>query len=204
LRASHRLDDALTLTVRGGRLFGKRTLRDEFELYAVSRDELVRKEYEIGYHVERSKGGVVAIQMTYEGEKTTARRASDGTNVPSSLLEEGNLAAMRMAYLQLFAESPEDHGISEPHLNSVGYDLAGRQEFAKAIAVLRVNNELRPASANTYDSLAEVYLMSGDRTRALETYRKELEVLPTDTTTTPALKERLRHTAEEKVKELER
>lgn len=197
-------DDALTLTVRGERLFGRRTLGEEYELYPVSRNELVQREHEIGYHIERSQDGVAAIETTFEGEKTTWRRMPEGTRLPSDFLEEGNLAAMRTAYVALFAESPEDHGISEPHLNSVGYDLAGKNEFAKAIAVLKVNNELRPVSANTYDSLAEIYLMSGDRATALETYRKELEAVPADTTTNPNLKDRLRHIAEQRVKELER
>jgi len=195
-------DDAVTLAVRGGRLFGKRPFGDEFELFAVSRDELVRKEHEIRYRVDRSQDRVAAIETTFQDEKTMWRRMPAGTRLPSDFLAEGNLAAARTAYVRLFAENPEEPGIAEPRLNGLGYELAGRKDFAKAITVLKVNNELRPASSNTYDSLAEVYLMSGDRVKARETYGKVLEVLPNDTTTAPALKDRLRRNAEAKVREL--
>jgi CubicO group peptidase (beta-lactamase class C family) len=197
-------DDAYTVTVRDGRIVGKRSLGDEFELLPVSRDELVRREHEIRYRVERSKGVVSAIETTFQDEKTLARRMPDGVRLPSDFLEEGNVAAARTAYIALYAENPEDPAIVEPRLNRLGYELAQRRDFDRAIAVLKVNNELRPESANTYDSLAEVTLMSGDRAKALEIYRKELEILPADTKTDPKLKERLRRIAEEKVKELEK
>jgi len=41
-----------------------------------------------------------------------------------------------------------------------------------------LNTELFPNSPNTWDSLAEVVLYTGDRERSLELYRKALEVDP--------------------------
>ena len=41
-----------------------------------------------------------------------------------------------------------------------------------------LNTELFPDSANTWDSLAEITLHKGDRERAVELYRKALEVDP--------------------------
>ena len=81
-------------------------------------------------------------------------------------------------------------------MNQLGYDRANEHDFPRAIAVLRINTELYPASTNTYDSLGEVYLKSGDRAKAVECARKVLEMLPHDTKTDPALKDRLRRNAE--------
>ena len=195
-------DDALTLIVRDGRLYGRRSLGEEFELFAVSRDGLVQKEREIDYRIDRSGAGVTAIRTTEQGEKTSWTRMPDGMRLPSDFLAEGNLQAARAAFVALYANRPEDPGVAEPRLNQLGYQLAGRGELSKAVLVLEVANTLRPGSANTYDSLAEVYLMNGDRAKALETYRRELAILPGDTATDPATKERLRRIAEAKTKDL--
>jgi len=198
------------VSLRGRGLAGKPSLGDEFELFAVSRDELLRKDRPIRYRLRRSPDVVTAIEIVErdddraETKTVTASRMSGDEKLPSDLLADGHLDAARVAYLALYAENPEDPGIAEPRLNGLGYHLAGERDFAKAIAILRINNELRPQSANTYDSLAEVYLMNGERDRALETYRRELEALPNDTTTEAGLRERLRSVAEQKIKELER
>ena len=90
----------------------------------------------------------------------------------------------------------------EPRLNGLGYQLAGRQERAAAIIVLQVNTGLYPDSANTWDSLGEVLLQDGQRARALECYRKVLEVLPRDKKAIEAAKGQLRANAERQIGEL--
>ena len=61
---------------------------------------------------------------------------------------------------------------------------------------------LPPVLLNTYDSLAEALLLSGDKAGALAAFRKVLEALPKDTKTPPAAKDQLRRNAEAKIKEL--
>lgn len=43
-----------------------------------------------------------------------------------------------------------------------------------AIAVFRLNVEMYPKSANTYDSLGEAYMDHGDRTVAIANYEQSL------------------------------
>lgn len=66
----------------------------------------------------------------------------------------------------------------------------------------KLKTELYPDSSNTYDSLAEALLLSGDKAGALAAFRKVLEALPQDTKTPPAAKDPLRRNAEAKIKEL--
>ena len=47
-----------------------------------------------------------------------------------------------------------------------------------AIAVFRLNTELYPGIANTYDSLGEAYLAAGDSVQAVKNYQKSLELNP--------------------------
>lgn len=44
--------------------------------------------------------------------------------------------------------------------------------------MFKLNVEMFPESANVYDSLGEGYLAGGDFYRAVENYRKSLEIYP--------------------------
>ncbi len=68
--------------------------------------------------------------------------------------------------------------VSEDAFNSLGYRLLGRKEFPASMAVLRLNTEDFPKSANTWDSLADAQFQSGDVVHAVENYSKALEVDP--------------------------
>jgi len=195
-------DEAFSLTAKEDRLFGKSQLGDEYELFPIAHDLFVRKDRKTRYQAERSGAEVSGIRLLAGSERVLARRMAPGERLPSDALAEGKLDEAVDAYRKLFAEKPDDPGVAESRLNVLGYQLAARTEFPKAITILKVNMGLRPKSTNTYDSLAEIYLASGDRARALETYRKVLEVLPTDTTTNANLKAQLLRNAEEKIREL--
>jgi predicted TPR repeat methyltransferase len=70
------------------------------------------------------------------------------------------------------------------------------------VAVLQANTELYPDSANAWDSLAEVSLQAGRRERALECYRRVLELLPTDSRLDGSARTQLRALAERHIREL--
>ncbi len=63
-------------------------------------------------------------------------------------------------------------------LNIFGYTLLEENLFDLAIAVFTINTKLFPNVANTFDSLAEAYMLSGDKENAIKYYKKALEVDP--------------------------
>jgi len=69
----------------------------------------------------------------------------------------------------------------ESRLNAAGYAAAYADDLDRSQEILKLNTELFPTSANTWDSLAEVVLYTGDSDTALQLYRKALEVDPTFT-----------------------
>jgi tetratricopeptide (TPR) repeat protein len=73
---------------------------------------------------------------------------------------------------------PKAKLVSEEGINHLGYSLLGKKQYKEAIAMFQMNTEDFPKSANTYDSLAEAQFKAGDLPRALENYRKALEVDP--------------------------
>ncbi len=96
------------------------------------------------------------------------------------ILEEGAGAAFpRLAELR--RQDPE--AFNESDVNTLGYVLLNAGRVDDAIALLELNVNEHPDSANTYDSLAEATLKrdkKGDRERAIELYRKVLETIPND------------------------
>jgi CubicO group peptidase (beta-lactamase class C family)/tetratricopeptide (TPR) repeat protein len=63
-------------------------------------------------------------------------------------------------------------------LNNIAYQLAGVGMVDEGMAVLRVGIEMYPKEANLYDSLGEFLLRKGEKAKALESYKKALEVNP--------------------------
>lgn len=69
----------------------------------------------------------------------------------------------------------------ENDLNAWGYRLLGEKQLPQAVAILRLNASLYPASANTYDSLGEVLELTGDRSGALRNYQRSVALNPANT-----------------------
>jgi uncharacterized protein HemY len=92
--------------------------------------------------------------------------------------------------------------VAESRLNALGYAVLSRNEFKGAIAIFRMNTQLYPDSANTYDSLAEAHMKAGDRKQAIALYRKALETLSRDKSP-ESVKDGVRASATAKLKELE-
>ncbi len=70
---------------------------------------------------------------------------------------------------------------NEDALNVWGYRLMQEGQLAQSIAVLELNTQLYPRSANTFDSLAEAHETRGDTAAAIRNYRRSLELDPANT-----------------------
>ncbi|HEX7418669.1 MAG TPA: tetratricopeptide repeat protein, partial [Thermoanaerobaculia bacterium] len=92
-------------------------------------------------------------------------------------LERGAAAAID-EYARLEREQSDKFTFGEADINRLGYDLLHHTKTADAIAVFEFNTKSFPSSANAWDSLAEAFMQSGDRERAIANYRKSLELNP--------------------------
>ena len=63
-------------------------------------------------------------------------------------------------------------------LNQVGYDLLHEKLFDEAIQIFKLNVKRYPEDSNSYDSLGEAYMLSGQKELAVENYKKSLELDP--------------------------
>jgi CubicO group peptidase (beta-lactamase class C family) len=196
-------DEVLTLTTKGERMDARVTLQKNFELIPISAEAFLRSDAEVRYTFVKDAAGREEIRIAPQnGEAKTGRRIADTVRVPAEDLEAGKFAAAAAGYQRLRDLNPSDPSVAEGRLNALGYALLSRNEVKGAIAILHMNSQLYPDSANTYDSLAEAHMKAGDRKQAIALYRKALETLPRDKSP-DAVKDGVRASATAKLKELE-
>lgn len=105
-----------------------------------------------------------------------------------TLLEDGFDQAARM-YKKVKAEHPDLTLFRESVMNRLGYRFLYQLGNAPAaIQIFKLNVEAFPRSPNLYDSLAEAYLVSGDREAAIANYMKSLELNPANANAVEKLK----------------
>jgi tetratricopeptide (TPR) repeat protein len=169
-------DTMLVVAPSGAGLDVKVALGEDFALVPVSRQSFVRRDKETRYTFGRRADG--GAQLTVSGDSTTeiAPRVGPAVRVPSEDLAEGKADEALAGYVKLKTANPSDPAVAETHLNQVGYDFLQKKDVAKAVAVLRLNTQLYPDSANTYDSLGEALEASGDKAGAIAMYKKCIEV----------------------------
>ena len=98
--------------------------------------------------------------------------------IPYEQLMAGKFAEAAQGYKNVQREKPRNVAIAEGRLNSLGYSLLEQKKVVEAIALLKVNVDLYPQSANAYDSLGEAYMKNGDKDLAIASYKKSLELNP--------------------------
>ncbi|HSS28507.1 MAG TPA: tetratricopeptide repeat protein, partial [Usitatibacter sp.] len=98
--------------------------------------------------------------------------------VLAEAIQKGGVEEAKWRYEEQERAGFADSYVSESQLNGLGYRLLAQDKPAAAIAVFEWTAARFPASANAYDSLGEALAKSGDRERAIASYRKALAIDP--------------------------
>ena len=196
-------DEILTLTPKAERMEGRVSLQKGFELIPLTADMFLRTDADVSYTFSRDASGrdEVLVAPQGDGPSRTGRRIAETVRVPADDLEAGKIDAALAGYRRLREVNPADPSVAEERLNSLGYAFLTRDEHKTAIAILLLNTQLYPDSANTYDSLAEANMKKGDSKQAIALYKKALETLPRDKSP-DSVKESVRASSTAKLKEL--
>jgi glyoxylase-like metal-dependent hydrolase (beta-lactamase superfamily II) len=111
-------------------------------------------------------------------EKYWRQHKEKAAVVVGRTLDEQGLEAARATHRELQALPEGEVFFSEAEYNQLGYRLLGQEQYAAAIAVFELNVEMYPESWNVYDSLGEAYMLADNDQRAIELYRRSLEINP--------------------------
>ena len=79
--------------------------------------------------------------------------------------------------------------IPEMLMNLLGYNFLNKKQYKKAIGVFKLNIKAYPESFNVYDSYGEALMAAGDKDKAIENYKKSIELNPKNTNGLEKLKE---------------
>jgi dienelactone hydrolase len=183
-----------------------------------------------GPHPELPKQIVAFYVDTLEKKPATANAKFTPKPTPASQFwaaasEPGGAARAAQIFHQARKRDPNAFVFPEPMLNVLAYErlqaggvhVAGfnlpkqkpaspsaqdvAQAKSDALTLFKLNAEAYPESANAQDSLADAYLLNGQKEEALAAEQKCLELLPNDKNNAQ-FKAQLRQAAEEKIAKL--
>jgi predicted alpha/beta superfamily hydrolase len=109
-----------------------------------------------------------------------------GWRIPQSELVDGDIDKID-AQIKISAAKWGKYGfdastiIPESQINALGYFFINRNDLDKAIKALSYNIQRFPKSFNAHDSLAEAYMIKGDKENAIKYYKMAVELNPGDT-----------------------
>jgi hypothetical protein len=95
--------------------------------------------------------------------------------VPELLVQQGNVAGLVNHVASAMARFGSAAAVAEPRMNDLGYRLLAEDRVADAIAVLQLNVEAYPDSANARDSLGEACERAGRLVEAAALYEAALQ-----------------------------
>jgi len=127
-----------------------------------------------------------------ERAKTAVRKQKFGSaaDILGKSITEGGIPAADAKLRELLARRGKDGPVfEEVDFNNLGYRLLQENKIEAAVFVLEKTVELYPDSWNAYDSLGEVLAKAGQKGRAIEKYRKSLELNPGNKNGQAALKQ---------------
>ncbi len=159
----------------GGTLDVRVPLGETFVLVPVGKTAYVRRDSEVRYGFGRRPDGGAQLVISEKAESRNAPRVNKTTIVPAEDLEAGRVDEAVAGYRKIQAANPSDPAVAETRFNEIGYRFLQKKDYAKAIAIFRLNTELYPNSANPYDSLGEALEASGDKAGAIAMYKKCVE-----------------------------
>ena len=82
-----------------------------------------------------------------------------------------------------------EYDLSESGINRFGYQLMGEGKDEDALKIFKLNTELYPNGANTFDSYGECLLKLGMNEKGIKAYEKSLELDPKNTNAKQILEE---------------
>jgi CubicO group peptidase (beta-lactamase class C family) len=121
-------------------------------------------------------------------------RVADGFGLPPTLralhrtLRQRGFSHLTEEVKQARRRDPA-YALPEAAVNAWGYSLVEQGQLLNALEIFKLNVRLYPASANTYDSLAETYAALGNKKLATQYYARTLQLNPQSRTAAEYLKQ---------------
>jgi dienelactone hydrolase len=114
----------------------------------------------------------------------------------------GGVAQVSQKLAEARKKDPKAEIFPEGLVNIIGYEHLQVADTKTAIEIFRLNVTAYPESPNVYDSLSDAYLADGQKDLARQNAKKALQLLATDTSDSDALRNGIRDSSQQKLKQL--
>lgn len=131
---------------------------------------------DLGFHILNSNAPLRAL------------KPSIATKIQEEMDERGIEVAIA-SYWSLKEREQGTYEFGEQELHRLANIYQTKNEFEKAIAVLKLNIEVYPNSSSSYSSLGEAYFKSDNKEAAINNFKKAFSVSPGNTHATTRLAE---------------
>jgi hypothetical protein len=140
-------------------IFGWDSLSRAVNTYFTAPDEGYKASKSI--HDIRIEGNIAIVHAS--------EKSSEGGSLYETLVLERRGMDWKILEMYLLAKSSyENTDLNiEASLNTQGYKLLSKNKIEDAIKVFKLNTELFPAAFNTWDSLAEAFMILGNKDKAI-------------------------------------
>lgn len=102
------------------------------------------------------------------------------SHINKIIIEDGIDKAV-IAFKEIMEFEKETFEISEVELNNLGYSFLAEDKLDEAIGIFQLNIDAFPKSFNVYDSMGEALMKKGKDEKAIEYYKKSIEINPQNT-----------------------
>ena len=133
-------------------------------------------------------GPHIAVELTSEDYRTNSDPVmktilsyipkKELTEMLMETLSANDVVSAVKLYRAFKTDSTNAYINTESSINNLGYRLIEMKRLEHAIEIFKLNVESYPQSANAYDSLAEAYMMNGNKELAIKNYERSLELNP--------------------------
>ncbi len=96
--------------------------------------------------------------------------------VIAPVLHDQGIIKARELYAVLKRDYPDDYDFGEGSLNTLAYSFVYTGQLTDALNALTLNAGLFPKSASCFQHLGEVYLLAGDKSKAINSYQRAIEL----------------------------
>jgi hypothetical protein len=175
LAGRYRMSTDEVLYLRKEKNYLVENINNGFEIYCfpITKDTIVFTDFNIkGFFTRNEKGGVTGLQNIYQ-EKPMPKMKDDEFS-PSEYLNMQKYDEAKKAFAAM--------NMNEGQITYLAYDLMNKKPLnEKAVkAILEVAIEQHPNSSMVYNRWGDFYLKLNDKSNAIRSYQKALELDPND------------------------
>jgi hypothetical protein len=129
--------------------------------------------------LERVKPAAAAYKKSkIDKAKILISKIHDAETQADKLIRAGKTKEASELFFKMLQAGIDKKLLNEMDINRMGYDYLRKDNAKTAIIVFRFNVKAFPEAFNTYDSLGEAYMKTGNIEQAIKNYQKSLELNP--------------------------